>query len=707
MQARQSARSLTSAFSLVLLAVSLTVSSLALAAAPPLPPPPPPPPLPLPSATTPGGAQPVMPPPTIPIPETNLDLSVPPVYERPLGAEEGDHVFVKKFVITGVIGDRKAGINPADIQAEVDARFGELQKVIESQRLTKQNLENENALGFTPDEQDRINKFMQGAVKTQSADQQAQQYQQFIQELMLERLQRLQGLTIGQLQQVADVITKYYHDRGYFLARAVIPAQEIKDGVVNIRVLEGRLEKVQTSGNKRYSDKVLAAPFNPLVGELVTVSRTENALLTLSHYPGLSAAGVFRPGTDVGSTDIVVNVQDEKRVGGSARYDNSGTEFTGRKRLIGTFDWFNPTGGADQLSVTGLHSFGSESNTTGALSSGTPQKGDSTYGDLRYDHPLFSPYDRWAVDISHNKFDVAGALQIGGVSKIGALSWEHDFSRAREGNVIGTLDYSRKRADTLTTSSGVQSLSSRDDLAVVGYQLNVDSVNTSANTISTGYVRVEHGFAGKLGAPEVFEGKASRSGSVPCPTQTQPTKTCADDATPLFNKYTANYQIFKNLPANQGLLFRFNGQYSHNLLTSLEEYVMGGPDSVRAAPTSQFLVDRGVFSSLEYSVRAPGFADKHAFGSYTWGQVLRLRIFTDVARGWINEPAVTTTPEQRLEGTGIGLEFTVPGSLTADLQYAHLNGGARIITLNGKPNPNSPDNIKNSSETWFDLTYSF
>ncbi|MFI4921266.1 MAG: POTRA domain-containing protein, partial [Gammaproteobacteria bacterium] len=336
-----------------------------------------------------------MPPPTIPIPESNIDLSVPPVYERPLGAEEGARVFVKKFVITGVIGDRKAGIDPADIQAAVDARFGDIEKIVESERLDKQNLANQSPEGFTPDEQQKIITFMQGAVRTQSPDEQQKQYQDFIRQLMLERLQRLQGLTIGQLQQVADTITKFYHDRGYFLARAVIPAQEIKDGVVNIRVLEGRLEKVQTSGNKRYADDVLAKPFKPLIGELVTVPRTENALLTLSQYPGLSAAGVFRPGSDVGATDIVVNVQGEKRFDGSARYDNAGTEFTGRQRLIGTFDWNNLTGGADMLGVTALKTFGG--NESGA---------SSKFGDVNYQHPVFGAYNQLSIDLSRNSFDV-------------------------------------------------------------------------------------------------------------------------------------------------------------------------------------------------------------------------------------------------------------------------------------------------------------
>ena len=87
------------------------------------------------------------------------------------------------------------------------------------------------------------------------------------------------------------------------------------------------------------------------LGELVTINRTENALLTLTKYPGLSAAGVFRPGEGVGTTDIVVNVQNERRFDGSVRADNDGTQFTGRERqhaanqgsvrgLVGSHDGF-------------------------------------------------------------------------------------------------------------------------------------------------------------------------------------------------------------------------------------------------------------------------------------------------------------------------------------------------------------------------------
>jgi len=703
-----------------LLAAGLCITFAALSAPPPpvLPPPLPVPQLP--AGAQPGGAQPVMPPPTIPIPETNLDLSVPPVYERPLGAEEGERVFVKRFVITGVVGDRKAGIDPEEIQKQVDEVFASIQKIVEQQRLTKQNLEKQGPEGFTPDEQDKIIKFMQGAVKTSSPDEQQKQYQSFIQQLMLERLQRLQGLTIGQLQKVADAITQYYHDKGYFLARAVIPAQEIKDGVVNVRVLEGRLEKVQTSGNKMYSDEVLSKPFKPLLGELVTISRTENALLTLTKYPGLSAAGVFRPGGDIGTTDIVVNVQNEKRFDGSVRADNDGTEFTGRNRLIGTLDINDLTGDADLATITLLKTFGSSTTstttnpTTKKTTTTTTPSGNSTYGDLRYERPVYDAYNKWALDVSRNSFSVGSTISgVGGVSKIATLSEEHDFFRSRTSNLIGTVDLSRKRADTTLLGK----VTGRDDLAVLGGQFNWYSINTDTNTISTLTGGFEHGFAGVLRVPTnkkiEDEFQASQTGGkvdILLPSRTGSQTIVGGNgklnqiqitSTPSYNKWTWNYQLYKNLPHTQGLLFRFGGQYSPNMLSSLEQFVMGGSDSVRAAPTSQFLVDNGLFSSLEYSVSSPGFADKHAFSSYTWGQVLRFRVFLDAARGFNNDP-VGANNRKYLAGSGVGLTFTIPGSFTANLQWARLNGGARPGT-----GASDPTHIQNASETWLDVTYSF
>jgi len=519
-------------------------------------------------------------------------------------------------------------------------------------------------------------------VKTESPGEQKKAYQDFIQKLQLERLERLQGLTIGQLQQIADVVTKYYHDRGYFLARAIIPAQEVNDGVINIRVLEGRLEKIVAIGNKHYSDAVLSKPFQPLIGNLVTVKQTENALLTLTQYPGLNAFGVFRPGNYVGTTDLVLNVQQERSYDANVRADNEGTQYTGRNRLIGTVDWNNPTGDADILKVVALKTFAPD---------------NSVFGDIRYERPFYDPTNTIAMDISRNSFDVSGSGitpgTLGGISKIATLSLQHAFERSREQNILGTMDLSRKRADTQFKGQDI----AQDDAAVLGFQLNYDSINSSLGIINTSYIRLERGLPGVLGVPSNSE--IENKQVLPPPSRfgsnNQP-------ALPDFTILTINYQLFKSLPDNQALLFRMGGQYSPDILTSLEQFVIGGPDSVRAVPTSQFLTDKGVFGSLEYSVRAPGFADKPAFGGYSWGQVLRFKIFTDAAVGILNDPVNPSTKRIAVEGNGVGVEFTWPGKFTANLQWAHLNGGAR-------PGASiyDPTAIPDATQIWVDVTFSF
>lgn len=623
-----------------------------------------------------------MPPPVLPPPTSNLQINVPPVAERPLQASQGARVIVRKFVITGVIGDRQAGIVPQDIQSAVDQRFAQLQKLVEQQRERMQHQQAPGSGGFTPAEQEKINKFMQGMPKTQTPAEQQKAYQQFIQQLELERQQQIRGLTVGQLQEIADEVTRYYHDRGYFLARAVIPAQEVNDGVVHIRVLEGRLEKVVPNGNHLYSNAVLSRPFAPMLGNLVTVKQTESALLTLAHYPGLTAFGVFQPGSYVGTTDMVVNVERERAYDATVRADNEGTAFTGRNRLIGTVDWNNPTGDADLFRITALKTFVPE---------------NALFGDLRYEHPFYDPANTVAVDVSRNAFDVSGSGltpgTIGGISKIAVLSLQHAFERARRQNLSGTLDFSRKRADTQFVGKVI----GRDDLAVFGAQLDFDSINSTWGIINTASLRLERGVSGMFGVPS--DAAIQNKQVSPPPSRFGGN---GKPALPDFTRLTVSYQLFKNLPDNQALLFRFNGQYTPNMLTSLEQFVIGGVDSVRAVPTSQFLEDKGVFGSLEYSVRAPGFADKPAFAGYTWGQVLRLRIFTDAAVGVLNNPVNPATKRVTAQGNGVGVEFTWPGRFTFNLQYAHLNGGARPGS-----SVNDPTAIRDSHQIWADLSFSF
>ena len=73
------------------------------------------------------------------------------------------------------------------------------------------------------------------------------------------------------------------------------------------------------------------------------------------------------------------------------------------------------------------------------------------------------------------------------------------------------------------------------------------------------------------------------------------------------------------------MLVRLDGQWSNDLLVSLEQFPMGGPESVRAYPLSSFLTDSGYLGSLEVRLGTP-------FLKGAWRDVFDLSVFTAVPR---------------------------------------------------------------------------
>ena len=58
-------------------------------------------------------------------------------------------------------------------------------------------------------------------------------------------------MELAELEKVAELVTAEFKDRGYSLARAYIPPQEIKDGIVEIAVLEGRVGEIIVRGKPK------------------------------------------------------------------------------------------------------------------------------------------------------------------------------------------------------------------------------------------------------------------------------------------------------------------------------------------------------------------------------------------------------------------------------------------------------------------------
>ncbi len=140
-------------------------------------------------------------------------------------------------------------------------------------------------------------------------------------------------VTLGVLTLMVHEITAYYAQEGYILARAFIPEQEIKDGVVRIRVLEGRVGEVQVMGNERFNTEDILDRMKPVQEEPIFNKNTlEKTLLQLNDIVGLTSKTTLKPGQKFGTSDVLLEVTESRPYRFSFDGDNFGSRFTGEER---------------------------------------------------------------------------------------------------------------------------------------------------------------------------------------------------------------------------------------------------------------------------------------------------------------------------------------------------------------------------------------
>jgi hemolysin activation/secretion protein len=107
-----------------------------------------------------------------------------------------------------------------------------------------------------------------------------------------------QRLTLPQIAQGIQAITTYYRAAGYPLARTIIPAQTIENGVLRVQVIEANWGQVELHNNSAVKDTVLMRTlFNLEPGSVIRLDALERATLLLSDLPGVAPRALLRAGT--------------------------------------------------------------------------------------------------------------------------------------------------------------------------------------------------------------------------------------------------------------------------------------------------------------------------------------------------------------------------------------------------------------------------
>lgn len=460
-----------------------------------------------------------------------------------------------------------------------------------------------------------------------------------------------QSLALTQLGEMAARITDYYHIRGYSLARAIIPAQTIRDGVVEISIIEARYGKIELDNRSRVKDSLLEATLAPLQsGQAIEQSALDHSLLLLADIPGVVNSATLRPGELVGTSDLRVGVASGPAVSGNMVLDNYGNGYTGRVRASGTVNFFNPLQHGDIFSMT-------------AMSSG---KGMS-YGRASYESLLNGRGTRMGGSYSSLNYILGGSLDslnANGSARVTSLWMQHQLLRSRGVNLYGKIEY-----DQMQLRDHIDLIDIRTDrhlekwTASLGGDLRDGILSGGINTWSLGWT------SGQVG----FDDAAAQS---------------ADAATAKtqggFSKWNAYFSREQGLSPVSTLYFAFAGQWANTNLDAAEKMSAGGPATVRAYDTGVVSGDSGYQGTAEY---------RYTLGR-AWSGLWRAVAFVDSEHVTVNRNTwVTGTNSATLSGAGVGLTWAGPYQWSAKAFVATPFGSTPELVGSNRP----------STQTWVEI----
>ncbi|NQZ32437.1 MAG: ShlB/FhaC/HecB family hemolysin secretion/activation protein [Oceanospirillaceae bacterium] len=464
------------------------------------------------------------------------------------------------------------------------------------------------------------------------------------------KAERENQFTLNALQLLADEITNHYREQGAILATVYLPAQDVTGNTVKFHLLAGVLESVEPDGETKFSDMQLRRPFLSQLGKTVQKNAIESGLLTLLDFPGLDVSGVLEAGESVGSSKMVLSVEDGQKVQGSVYVDNQGSRYTGEIGLGASLSINNPFGLIDRLT---LNAAIQNKPTTEGDKSVSP----SYSGGISYTFRPFDPNYIFNIGYNSNKYEIGRELtELGFAGQTQSLtaSVRKQLLRSRVSNSYVEAGFELKSSET-TRDESVQS---HDKLTNINVSIGYDhSDSLAGGGFSQGSMKLVKGLENTLGSRSNDDSEISRislSGVAPVD----------------FSKFQFNLARYQKITKNLNVAVKLQGQYSRDALVSIEQFGLGGANSVRAYSGAEYMADSAYYIGVEFITRAPGFADKAAFNDRTWGEVLQLSLFVDYAKGHKNDALANEIEDIELSGIGVGVRIMPAEGMVLDMSVA-------------------------------------
>ncbi|MEO0934710.1 MAG: ShlB/FhaC/HecB family hemolysin secretion/activation protein [Cyanobacteria bacterium J06641_2] len=439
-------------------------------------------------------------------------------------------------------------------------------------------------------------------------------------------------ITFAQLEQAKSAVVQYYIDNKYVTSGAFIPVgQSIEDGVVQIEIVEGKLEEIQISGNTRLKSDYIRSRIARATKTPLNQEKLLEALQLLQINPLIeSLSAELSAGTRPGLNVLLVRVEEAKTFGVTTGLDNNRSPSIGSFRRQVQLNQANLLGWGDGLNLGYSNTDGSNTFNAGYSLPLNPRNATLSFN--------YSTSDSDIIEDTFDQLDIES----------GSSNYD--------------LTFRQPLVQTPTEEFALGFTASRRDSQVSSEILSENGISLSE--LSPG---AEEDGDTRISALRFFQEWISRNNREVIAARSQfslgvgalNATVNSDAPDSRFLSWQGEAQWTRLLARDTLLLIRGNVQLSPDRLLAGEQYSLGGIENVRGYRQNFLLRDNGAFASAE--VQLPILRVSQIDG------VLQFAPFIDIGTTWDNSDE--ENDDNTLASVGLGLRWRQGNNLSARFDW--------------------------------------
>ena len=470
-------------------------------------------------------------------------------------------------------------------------------------------------------------------------------------------VERFKGreVTSAELEQARQELTLLYVNAGFINSGAVLEDQDLQGGIVTFTLIEGRLTGIEVDGHWWFRGWWLRHALRRSAGEPLNMKSLKQGLELLRQDPNLRQINAeLRPGGKPGESILDVKVKERQPFRLALDFSNRRPPSVGAEIAEVTASMLNLTGHGDPITLR----YGLAHTTSETLDRWEWSGVENLEGS--YEFPITPWKTTLQIHASRNDSSIVEeaftALDITSRSQQFGVTLRQPMHETLNDVLAVSLTADYRKSDTflLGRPFSLSPGAIDGETKVFVLRLGVEYVHRTPEQVlalrSTFHVGID-AFGATRHRDAASDGRRLPDGE--------------------FFAWLGQGQYVRRLFGTDTLaIVRVNAALSNHPLLSLEQFSIGGAQSVRGYRENQLLRDNGVFASLEF--RIPVWRGKAKT------PLVSLAPFFDIATGWDNVefrgPAPRGGADHRqdtLVSGGLGVIFTPNQRITARLDWGY------------------------------------